>query len=151
MAAERQRYSARVNGGHPQIGSTCESGSLCLLKQSHGSGRVMVVYRLCPRSILNVEEYSAIPPQLSQSTYTVERVRAPRIERAMCYHYAHKHICGHTERVFAQHCRTAALSQRKCTTAGHIWATVKVRARCSRCDGEPLREPSIPTTARQEP
>lgn len=50
----------------------------------------------------------------------------------MCRYYAHSHICGHTNTVFAAYCAPAALKQRPCS-GGEIWQTLKMDQVCAIC------------------
>lgn len=50
----------------------------------------------------------------------------------MCRYYAHSHVCGHTNTVFAAYCPPAALKQRPCA-GGEIWQTLKMDQVCSIC------------------
>jgi len=51
----------------------------------------------------------------------------------MCRHYSHTYRCHHTETIFADYCRSAALRQTPCA-GGEIWASFCVNALCAPCE-----------------
>ncbi|RDI76786.1 ATP-dependent RNA helicase [Venturia inaequalis] len=54
----------------------------------------------------------------------------------MCPYYAYTFTCGHTQTVFAQCCKPAQISQRRCTTrspAATIPITFKMDHECEEC------------------
>lgn len=53
----------------------------------------------------------------------------------MCYYYAHKHCCGHTEMILDHFCTDGQMIQKKCPRGkeGKILETIPVENPCSKC------------------